>query len=63
MQLNNEHNNADNKIEHFAFKNLSKCVLLVVDQVVIAQWLARRLATRVVLGSNPSKGENLLISD
>ena len=30
MQLNNEHNNADNKIEHFAFKNLNMCVLLVV---------------------------------
>ena len=34
-------------------------------QVVIAQWLARRLATGggVVPGSNPGKGENLLISD
>ena len=29
------------------------------NQVVIAQWLAQRLAT----GSKPSKGENLLISD
>ena len=33
------------------------------DQVVIAQLLARRLATVEVLGSNPGKGENLLISD
>ena len=39
-------------------------------QVVIAQWLARRLATGdkrlatgEVLGSNPSKEDNLLISD
>ena len=32
-------------------------------QVVIAQWLARRLATGEVPGSNPGKGENLLISE
>ena len=32
-------------------------------QVVIAQWLARRLATEEVPGSNPGKGENLLISE
>ena len=32
-------------------------------QVVIAQWLAQQLPTRVVPGSNPAKGENLLISD
>ena len=32
------------------------------DQVVIAQWLARRVATGEVPGSNPGKGENLLIS-
>ena len=32
-------------------------------QVVIAQWLARWLATREVPGSNPSKRDNLLISD
>ena len=30
---------------------------------VIAQWLARRLATREVLSSNPGKGDNFLISD
>ena len=33
------------------------------NQVIIAQWLAQRLATVEVLGSNPEKGENLLISD
>ena len=33
------------------------------DQVVIAQWLAWRLATGEVPGSNPGKGEDLLISD
>ena len=33
----------------------------ISQQVVIAQWLARQLAT--MPGSNPSKGENLLISD
>ena len=33
------------------------------NQVVIAQWLEWRLATRVVPGSNPGKGKNLLISD
>ena len=32
-------------------------------QVVIAQWLARRLATGVVWGSDPGKGYYLLISD
>ena len=32
-------------------------------QVVIAQWLARQLATGEVLGSNPGKGDNLLISE
>ena len=32
-------------------------------QVVVAQWLARRLATGEVPGSNPGKGKNLLISD
>ena len=31
--------------------------------VVIAQWLARRLANGEVPGSNPGKGEDLLISD
>ena len=31
--------------------------------VVIAQWLARRLATGKVTGSNPGRGENLLIFD
>ena len=33
------------------------------DQVVIAQWLARQLATGVVPGSNPNMGDKLLISD
>ena len=33
------------------------------DEVVIAQWLARWLAIGEVVGSNPYKGENLLISD
>ena len=32
-------------------------------QVVIAQWLAQRLATGEVPGSNPGKRDNLLISD
>ena len=36
---------------------------VVTDQVVIAQWLARRPATGEVRGSNPVKGENLLISE
>ena len=34
-----------------------------IYQVFIAQWLAQQLATGVVPGSNPGKGENLLISD
>ena len=33
------------------------------NQVVMARWLARRFATREVPGSNPGKGDNLLISD
>ena len=33
------------------------------NQVFIAQWLAWRLATGELLGLNPGKGENLLISD
>ena len=41
-------------------KILSSCQS---NQVAIAQWLARRLATGEVLGPNPGKGENLLISD
>ena len=40
-----------------------KTTFITIYQVVIAQWLAWRLATRVVPGSNPGKGENLLISD
>ena len=31
--------------------------------IYIAQWLARQLATGEVPGSNPGKGENLLISE
>ena len=30
----------------------------LIDQVVIAQWLAWRLATKQVLGSNLGKGDN-----
>ena len=37
--------------------------LVLFNQVVIAQWLAWRLATGDVLGLSPGKGENLLISD
>ena len=36
---------------------------LLSYQVVIAQWLARPLASKEVHGSNPGKGKNLLISD
>ena len=36
---------------------------LMGNQVIIAQWLARWLATGEVLGSNPGKGKNLLISE
>ena len=35
----------------------------LIYQVVIAQWLALRLVTREGPGSNPGKGENLIISD
>ena len=35
----------------------------LTNQVVIAQRLAWRLATDEILGSNPGKGENFLISD
>ena len=31
---------------------------MFVSQVIIGQWLARRLATGEVLGSNSGKGEN-----
>ena len=40
-----------------------RVVTHIVNQVVIAQWLAWPLATGEVPGSNPSKGENLVISD
>ena len=36
---------------------------LPLNQVVIVQWLAWQLATGEVPGSNPSKGDNSLISD
>ena len=36
---------------------------LLLHQVIIAQWLVQRLATGEVPGSNPTKGDNLLISD
>ena len=45
-------------------KEVSKIVLLKLsltasgNQVIIAQWLAWRLANGEVLGSNPSKGDN-----
>ena len=32
------------------------------DHVIIAQWLARQLATGEVPGSNPSKGDDLINS-
>ena len=32
-------------------------------QVIIVQWLGRWFATGEVRGSNPRKGDNLLISD
>ena len=35
----------------------------MTNQIVIAQWFVRRLITGEVPGSNPSKGDNLLISD
>ena len=46
-------------------KELKKIVLLSIQdyQVVIAQWLARCLATGEVQGSNPGKGVNLLVSN
>ena len=47
-------------LAHF---NIDKHYIIIQDQVVIAQWLAQRLATGVVQGSNPVKGDNLLISD
>ena len=40
-----------------------KALITQLNQVVIAQWLAWQLATGEVLCSNPSKGDNLLISD
>ena len=45
------------------FLGLMKKLTNLKDQVVIAQWLAWRLAIGEVLGSNPGKGENLVISD
>ena len=46
------------------FSNLFRTKIFFLRyQVVIAQWLARRLATGEVLGSNPGKSVNLLISD
>ena len=37
--------------------------IYLLDQVIIAQWVGWQLATGEVPGSNPGKGENLLISD
>ena len=45
------------KIDNFNF------LISMLDQVVIAQWLAQWRATGEVPGSDPGKGENLLISD
>ena len=45
------------KIDNFNF------LISMLDQVVIAQWLAQRRATGEVPGSDPGKGKNLLISD
>ena len=45
-------------ISFFQFKILA----LSQNQVVIAQWFARQLATGEVLSSNPSEGNNLSIS-
>ena len=47
----------------FEVKNTSINQTVMEYQVIIAQWLARRLATGEFRGSNPGKGENLLISD
>ena len=44
-----------NKIETSTFDHL--------NQVVIAQWLAWKNVIGNVLGSNPGKGDNILISD
>ena len=33
------------------------------NQVVIAQWLAQRLATGAVLGSSPGKGDNTICGE
>ena len=51
------------KLDKTGPTNFTNYTFEISDQVVITQWLAWRLATRVVLSSNPSKGENLLISD
>ena len=42
-------------------RDLRKGIEKIVYQVVIAQWLAWRLATRDVPGSNPVKGDFVLI--
>ena len=51
------------KVGYFSDINLVIGDFFNFDQVIIAQWLACRLATGEVSGSNPSKGENLLISN
>ena len=40
-----------------------KCKFLISYQFVIAQWSVWQLPTWEVLGSNPGKEDNLLISD
>ena len=47
----------------FCTENIDGCYKVFVYQVVIVQWKARRLANGEVPGSNPDKGDNLLISD
>ena len=37
--------------------------VFTLNQVIIAQWLASRLATGEFPGSNPIKGDNSSISD
>ena len=43
--------------------NFYRCLDLISYQFVIAQWSVWQLPTWEVLGSNPGKEDNLLISD
>ena len=51
------------KAHPFISMDLHLLVIECNNQVIIAPWLAWRLATGEVTGSNPGKGENLLFSD